>query len=112
VTIHVLVQPPGIAHVLWVVKDLGVAPLDLVRPRGSGPVDLTLRAVGYLTFHTRAFTEHDDKIAIRMVLSSEAARFPGVAATEGSGAPVPTAPTRTKPTGSSDHARGRASGAR
>lgn len=110
VTIRLLVQPPGIAHVLWGMKDLGVAPLDLVRPRGSGPLDLTLRAAGYLTFHTRAFTERDDKIAIRMVLSSEAARFPGFAGTEGSGAPA-TAPTTTA-TPSSDHPRGRASGAR
>jgi hypothetical protein len=107
VTIRLLVQPPGVAHVLWGMKDLGVAPLDIVRPRGSGPLDLTLRASGYLTFHTRAFTEHDDKIAIRMVPSGEAARSPGVAGTEASGAPTPT-PT----TSSTDHSHGRESGAR
>jgi hypothetical protein len=107
VTIRLLVQPPGIAHVLWGIKDLGVAPLDIVRPRGSGPLDLTLRAPGYLTFHTRAFTEHDDKIAIRMVLSGEAVRFPGFAGTGGSGAPATASTAST-----TDHPRGRASGAR
>jgi hypothetical protein len=110
VTIRLLVQPPGVAHVLWGTKDLGVAPLDIVRPRGSGPLDLTLRASGYLTFHTRAFTEHDDKIAIRMVLSGEAARFPGFPGPEGSGAPAATSTTSaTSPT---DRARGRASAPR
>jgi hypothetical protein len=77
VLVQLLVAPPGVSHVYWGVKDLGVAPLDIVRPRGSGPLDLILRAPGYLTFHTRAFTEHDDKIAIHMVPSSEAPRVLG-----------------------------------
>jgi len=77
VLVQLLVAPPGVAHVYWGVKDLGVAPLDIVRPTGSGPLDLILRAPGYLTFHTRAFTEHDDKIAIHMVPSSEAPRVLG-----------------------------------
>lgn len=108
VTIRLLVEPPGIAHVLWGVKDLGVAPLDIVRPRASGPLDLTLRAPSYLTFHTRAFTDHDDKIAIRMVLAGAAARLPGFAGAEISGPEaerpsVPAAPRARDPARAEAH---------
>jgi hypothetical protein len=89
VLVQLLVAPPGVSHVYWGVKDLGVAPLDIVRPRGSGPLDLILRAPGYLTFHTRAFTDHDDKIAIHMVPSSEAPRVLGYRPTDPTAAEGP-----------------------
>lgn len=73
VTIRLLVEPPNRAHVFWGVKDLGPAPLELRRPRGSGPLDLVVRAPGYLTFHTRVFTDRDDRLSIRMVPVTEAA---------------------------------------
>ena len=72
VTIKLLVTPPKLAHVTWGVKDLGVAPLELRRPRGSGPMDLMLRAPGFLTHHTRVFTDRDDTLSIRLSPENEA----------------------------------------
>jgi len=73
VTIKLVVTPPKLAHVTWGVKDLGVAPLELRRPRGSGPMDLILRAPGFLTHHTRVFTDRDDTLSIRLTPENEAA---------------------------------------
>jgi len=77
VTIHVLVEPPQRAHVIWGAKDFGLAPLDIRRPRGSGPLDLVVRAPGYLTLHTRAFTDRDNTLSVRLVTEAEAPRFAG-----------------------------------
>jgi hypothetical protein len=74
VTIKLLVDPPKRAHAFWGMKDMGVTPLEIKRPRGSGPVDLAIRAPGYLTIHTRAFTDRDDRITIRLVPDAEAPR--------------------------------------
>ena len=60
------------AHVWWGRKDLGVAPLEIERPRGSGPLDLVVLAAGCLPLHTRVFTDHDDKIALRLYAETEA----------------------------------------
>jgi hypothetical protein len=73
VTVKLQVEPPKVAHVFWGAKDLGPAPLEVKRPRGSGPLDLILRAPGYLTLHTRAFTDKDDHIAVRLVPETDAA---------------------------------------
>jgi hypothetical protein len=54
------------AHVVWGRKDLGVTPLEIVRPRGSGPLDLVLVAPGCLPLHTRALTDRDDTITLHM----------------------------------------------
>jgi hypothetical protein len=72
VTIKLLVEPPKRAHAFWGMKDLGMTPLEIQRPRGSGPLDLAIRAPGYLTIHTRAFTDRDDKVSIRLVPEAEA----------------------------------------
>lgn len=77
VTIHVLVEPPQRAHVIWGAKDFGLGPLDIRRPRGSGPLELLVRAPGYLTLHTRAFTERDSTLSVHLVPEAEASRFPG-----------------------------------
>ena len=44
VTIKLLADPKRQAHVTWGRKDLGIAPLEIVRPRGSAPLDLTIQA--------------------------------------------------------------------
>ena len=54
------------AHVFWGRKDLGVAPLEIRRPRGSGPLDLVFVAPGFLPLHTRAFTDHDETLSVRL----------------------------------------------
>jgi hypothetical protein len=77
VTIRLLVEPSKRAHVFWGAKDFGLAPLELRRPRGSGPLDLVLRAPGFLTLHTRVFTDRDNSLSIHLVPEAEASRFPG-----------------------------------
>jgi hypothetical protein len=77
VTIKILVDPPKHPRVFWGQKDLGAAPLEILRPRGSAPLDLAVRAPGYLTVHTRAFCDRDDKLSIHLVLQTDAPRMLG-----------------------------------
>jgi hypothetical protein len=75
-----LVAWPVDAEVFWGAKKIGVAgknPLELERPRASGPVDLVARAQGYLPFHTRVFTDRDEKLTIRLVRIEDAAGLLG-----------------------------------
>lgn len=73
VAIKLVVDAGKQAHVFWGRKDLGVAPLEIRRPRGSGPLDLTVTAAGFLPLHTRAYTEHDETLSLRLY-DAESAR--------------------------------------
>ena len=66
VTIKLLADAGKKAHVFWGRKDLGLAPLELQRPRGSGPLDLVVNAPGFLPLHTRVFTDRDDILSLRL----------------------------------------------
>jgi hypothetical protein len=72
VTIKLSVDAHWKAHVFWGRKDLGVAPLQIERPRGSGPLDLVIVAEGALPLHTRVFTDRDNSLAVRLYAESEA----------------------------------------
>jgi len=72
VTIKLVADPNRKARVFWGRKDLGLAPLEVTRPRGSGPLDLVVVTPGFLTLHTRVFTDRDDKLALRLYAPSEA----------------------------------------
>jgi hypothetical protein len=60
------------AHVFWGRKDLGLAPLEVTRPRGSGPLDLLVVAPGTLPLHTRVFTDRSETLALRLYSEKEA----------------------------------------
>ena len=90
VTIKLVADPARKARVSWGRKDLGFAPLELQRPRGSGPLDLIVVAPGALTLHTRVYTDRDDKLALRLYAESDAPNVLGYHA------PVET-PAVTKP---------------
>jgi hypothetical protein len=66
VTIKLVAEARRQAHVFWGRKDLGVAPLEITRPRGSGPLDLLVLAPGALPLHTRVFTDRNDTLALRI----------------------------------------------
>jgi hypothetical protein len=66
VTIKLLADGNRKAHVFWGRKDFGAAPLELRRPRGSGPMDLTVVAPGALPLHTRVFTDKDETLSLRL----------------------------------------------
>ncbi len=93
VTIKLLADPKRQAHVFWGRKDLGVAPLEVVRPRGSAPLDLTIQAPGCLPLHTRAFTDRDDTLSLRLYGEREAGALPGYSPTE---IKAPTTATKTR----------------
>lgn len=97
VTVKLFVTPPKLAHVYWGVKDLGLAPLELQRPRGSGPMDLMLRAPGFLTHHTRVFTDRDDTLSIRLSPENEASSTFGYQAPAEKPAPAGKPKPGTKP---------------
>jgi hypothetical protein len=72
VVIRLAVAPATRAVVMWGRKRLGeVTPghmtLEIERPRASGPLDIVVRADGFLPHHARLFTDRDDKLSIRLV---------------------------------------------
>ena len=61
---------PVTAEVVWGAKRLGTAgrdPLEIERPRNSGPLDLVVRAPGYLPYNTRLLTDRDDSVTVRLI---------------------------------------------
>jgi hypothetical protein len=56
--------------VLWGKKLLGVVaprkPLVMVRPRDSGPLDVVVRADGFLPVQTRVYTFADSKLGVKL----------------------------------------------
>ena len=57
---------PPKALVSWGKKKLGPTPVILERPRGSGPMDLIVRSVGYFAVHTRAYTFKNDVLYVKL----------------------------------------------
>lgn len=66
-TVKVAIRSTPRAAVQWGRKSLGTTPVVVERPRESGPMDLVLRARGYLAFHTRAFTFKNDSLTVEMI---------------------------------------------
>ena len=77
VTIRLVADAKRQAQIFWGRKLLGVAPLEVKRPRGSGPLDLLVVAPGYLPLHTRVFTDRDEVLALRLYSDKEAAGLLG-----------------------------------
>lgn len=92
VTIKLIADARRQARVTWGRKDLGIAPLEIVRPRGSAPLDLLIVAPGYLPLRTRVFTDRNDVLALRLYTEREASVLPGFSSNRNN-APSPT----TKP---------------
>jgi hypothetical protein len=76
-TVRISIQtvPPRKAMVKWGRKSLGTIPvpraLVVDRPRDSGPLDLVIRASGFLPVHTRAYTFSDSRVAVKLTPPSE-----------------------------------------
>ena len=70
VRIVVKTYPPRRASVMWGNQRLGYAdrgnPLVIERPRDSGPLDLVIRAPGFVPVHTRAYTFDDVVVDVRI----------------------------------------------
>ncbi|MGA7743056.1 MAG: hypothetical protein ABSF35_09915 [Polyangia bacterium] len=77
VTLTLSISPPVKAVVMWGSKQLArIAPdnptVELQRPRSSGPLDLDIRAEGFLPHHTRLYSDRNDKVNVRLVRPAEA----------------------------------------
>ena len=77
VTLRLTVTPPVKALVMWGGKQVaklapGSMDAEIVRPRGSGPVDLEIKAEGYMPYHTRLYSDRNDKISARLFRPEEA----------------------------------------
>jgi len=77
-TVRIVFQtiPPEKAVVMWGPRPLGKiggkrTPLIIFRPRDSGPLDVVIRADGYLPVHTRAYTFTDSKLDVKLTLAGE-----------------------------------------
>ena len=64
--VKIVVRAVPKAQVSWGKLKLGPTPVTLMRPRDSGPVDLVVRADGYLPVHTRAYTFRNDALTVRL----------------------------------------------
>lgn len=71
VTLGVRVTPAVRATVTWGRVALGETPVSLPFPRDSGPVDIVVRAPGYLTTHTRLNTFASDSVTVKLVPEAE-----------------------------------------
>jgi len=90
--------PPTNATVTWGKKVLGriapKQPLVILRPRDSGPLDVTVTAPGYLPVQTRAHTFADTHIQVKLTTPDQKPTLFGYRAPLDAGVPVdPTAPT-------------------
>jgi hypothetical protein len=67
--------PPANAAVFWGKTRLGrikpQRPLVVVRPRDSGPLDVVIRAEGFLPVQTRAHTFGDTRLAVKLTRVEE-----------------------------------------
>jgi hypothetical protein len=96
--------PPEKAFVKWGKKTLGAIrgpkkPLIVERPRDSGPMDVVIRAQGFLPVHTRAYTFTDNRVNVKLTPLEEKKtllgyreELPDAGAPDGGVAPAPAAP--------------------
>ena len=70
VRITFITIPSQKAMVYWGRRRLGLIaphqPLIVERPRDSGPLDVIVRATGFLPVQTRAYTFADNKVAVKL----------------------------------------------
>jgi hypothetical protein len=112
-TVRILIQtvPARKAQVRWGRKLLGTIPaprpLVIERPRDSGPLDIVIRASGYLPVHTRAYTFSDSRVSVKLTPPAEKSKLfgykqepapnPDGGVPADSPWPAPTTPTAAPP---------------
>jgi hypothetical protein len=85
-------SPAVTATVTWGTTRLGRirpgAPLVVVRPRDSGPLDVVVRAPGFMPVHTRANTFADTKMHVKLTRPEEKSTLIGYRAPIDAGVPL------------------------
>jgi hypothetical protein len=82
VTLKLTVTPQVKALVTWGAKQVarlapGSMDAEITRPRGSGPVDLEIKAEGFMPHHTRLYADRNDRINVRLYRLEEASGLLG-----------------------------------
>jgi hypothetical protein len=77
VTLKLSVTPQVKAQVTWGAKQIarlapGSMDTEISRPRGSGPVDLEIKAEGFMPYHTRLYADRSDKVGVHLYRVEEA----------------------------------------
>jgi hypothetical protein len=77
VTLKLNVVTRANALVLWGGKQMahlepGKMDAEITRPRGSGPLDLEIKAEGFMPYHTRLYADRNDKLSVRLYRPEEA----------------------------------------
>jgi hypothetical protein len=77
VKLKLIVTPAAQGVVAWGRKKLaelkpGQMTMEVERPRGSGPLDVVVRANGFLPHHVRLFTDRDDRLNVHLHRPDEA----------------------------------------
>ncbi|HKU41292.1 MAG TPA: hypothetical protein VJR89_24180 [Polyangiales bacterium] len=84
-------NPPAHATVSWGKQRLGVITpkqaLVVVRPRDSGPLDVIVRAAGYLQVTTRAHTFGDSRVVVKLTTPDQKSTLLGYKAPIDAGLP-------------------------
>lgn len=77
VTLKLSVTPQVKALVTWGAKQIarlgpGSMDAEISRTRGSGPVDLEIKAEGFMPYHTRLYADRNDRVSVRLYRVEEA----------------------------------------
>jgi hypothetical protein len=88
VKLKLIITPQAKGTVHWGRKKLadlqpGKMTVEADRPRNTGPLDLVIRADGFLPYHVRLFTDHDDKLSVHLVRTEQASGVFGFRRTAG-----------------------------
>lgn len=95
VNLSVNTAPRVKAQVTWGGALLGDTPLTLPWPKDSGPVDVVVKADGYVPVHTRLYTTGNDGVTVKLTAEAEKSSLFGYKrelpppAPDGGVAPVP-----------------------
>lgn len=84
VKLKLAVWPTIPGFIYWGAKKLGPIepkPLELLRPRYSGPMDIVVKADGFLNYHARLYTDRDDRLTLRLVRKEDGSKVFGYRAT-------------------------------
>jgi hypothetical protein len=77
VKLKLALTPAATGVVMWGRKKLadvkpGQMTVEVERVRDSGPLDVLVRADGFLPHHLRLFTDRDDRLSVRLIRPEEA----------------------------------------
>ena len=72
VKLELKTSPRVKASVKYGRKRLGYTPLKTKLKRNSGPVDIVIKAPGYITLNTRIFTNADTKLTVKLTKEEDA----------------------------------------